>query len=371
MRLAYLTFFYVILTVTACQLQELSPAPATPILTIPTPPSPFPSPPTPKGSASPEFTPTSIMCEMLPREINLSSLPKIPEFNAPPPGAGASMVYDQNRQVSVLFGGSYDSDTWEYDGLEWKQVKTVNHPPDSFIEAMAFDSNRGVVVMYGDFYDKSNWHNVWEYDGVNWREILLDHTPEFLRFPVLAYFPLSEKVILFGEYQDSATRQTWAYDGSTWQNLNQDLPATPDPVMQAQAVYDSCHQVLILQTTWDWTYEFDGSAWRIKIQHSHSGLGMPSVLWNSNIVYDTYRRVIVNYGVNWESSEDPWRSETWEFDGVKWQQVYPLQSPPPRSRHAMVFDEARGVTVLFGGRTQEGVLLNDLWEYDGVTWVER
>ncbi|HZW06992.1 MAG TPA: immunoglobulin domain-containing protein, partial [Phycisphaerales bacterium] len=35
------------------------------------------------------------------------------------------------------------------------------------------------------------------------------------------------------------------------------------------------------------------------------------------------------------------------------------------------YDEARGVTVLYGGQTQTGANANTLWEYDGRTWTAR
>src|ERR1041384_7179735 len=41
----------------------------------------------------------------------------------------------------------------------------------------------------------------------------------------------------------------------------------------------------------------------------------------------------------------------------------------PRGGHAMAFDSARGVTVLFGGFT--GGESGETWEWDGATWMER
>jgi len=49
--------------------------------------------------------------------------------------------------------------------------------------------------------------------------------------------------------------------------------------------------------------------------------------------------------------------------------------PSARSGHAMAYDSARGVTVLFGGwrtnETGEVVTFNDLWEWDGTRWTLR
>jgi len=347
-----------IVFVTSCQTQEVT-----------TPVSVFPSEtPVPATVDLPTQTPTPTICEAKPPLVELSALPKIPKETLPPSRANATMVYDLKRKLIVMFSGENNPVTWEYNGLEWKQVMTKTSPPArTFFPAMAYDSKREVIVMYGGWDNTGkNLYDVWEYDGGNWREIVLENTPEKLRFPVMTYHPLWEKIVLFGEYQDSATYQTWTYDGASWENLDQDLPDIPLPSMFYQTVYDSCRQKLYLVMLSDWLYEFDGT-WQILKDESKNQLRIRP----SSVVYDSFRDRLVHYGAAWENYGDPWQSETWEFDGVDWKQVQPLASPPPRNGHAMVFDEGRGVTVLFGGQTQDGVLLNDLWEYDGTTWVQR
>jgi hypothetical protein len=44
------------------------------------------------------------------------------------------------------------------------------------------------------------------------------------------------------------------------------------------------------------------------------------------------------------------------------------QSPGPRFGHEMVYDEARGVTILFGGFGQDGIPKGDTWLWDGEAW---
>ncbi len=62
--------------------------------------------------------------------------------------------------------------------------------------------------------------------------------------------------------------------------------------------------------------------------------------------------------------------ETWRWTGDTWSLGPPLQIA--RDGHAMVWDSARSVVVLFGGSGDAG-LLNDVVEYDGVQdrWVAR
>ena len=55
---------------------------------------------------------------------------------------------------------------------------------------------------------------------------------------------------------------------------------------------------------------------------------------------------------------------------ASWRQI-PRPGPPARSFHAMAYDEARQVAVLFGGVMLDGTLLGDTWEWDGAHWTQR
>ncbi|MBL8754432.1 MAG: hypothetical protein JNK15_14105 [Planctomycetes bacterium] len=65
---------------------------------------------------------------------------------------------------------------------------------------------------------------------------------------------------------------------------------------------------------------------------------------------------------------------TWEWLGDGWSLRRTPTQPPPRSDFALGYDEARRRIVLFGGRTEYNLnptaLLDDTWEYDGVDWVQ-
>lgn len=75
--------------------------------------------------------------------------------------------------------------------------------------------------------------------------------------------------------------------------------------------------------------------------------------------------------------------ETWERDDQGIWQLVTTQGPSPRYGHAVAYDEARGVTVLFGGHLCPDTLCvpggpggtpvgyNDTWEWDGTAWTER
>lgn len=69
-------------------------------------------------------------------------------------------------------------------------------------------------------------------------------------------------------------------------------------------------------------------------------------------------------------------NETWAWTGGRWVQRFPLNSPPGRSGHVMVYDSKRGRIVMFGGRGQKQsteddaafTFFNDTWVYENNDW---
>jgi hypothetical protein len=89
------------------------------------------------------------------------------------------------------------------------------------------------------------------------------------------------------------------------------------------------------------------------------------------MTYDAGRGVTVLFGGGaGQGITVDLRQDTWEWDGVAWTQREPKGPlPPGRHSHAMAYDTARGVTVLFGGYASSE-RLQDTWEWDGETWTE-
>ena len=85
------------------------------------------------------------------------------------------------------------------------------------------------------------------------------------------------------------------------------------------------------------------------------------------MAYDAARGVTVLFG-GWDSSG--YLNETWEWDGVDWVQRTPATAPSTRMGPAMAYDAERGVTVLFGGYNDGGAM-SDTWEWDGDDWLQR
>jgi hypothetical protein len=83
------------------------------------------------------------------------------------------------------------------------------------------------------------------------------------------------------------------------------------------------------------------------------------------MVYDAARHVEVLFGGR---NGDDRLGDTWVWNGIDWAQEMPAAAPSARYGHAMAYDTARSVAVLFGDFLDSQ---NDTWEWDGSNWAQR
>jgi hypothetical protein len=84
------------------------------------------------------------------------------------------------------------------------------------------------------------------------------------------------------------------------------------------------------------------------------------------MAYDTARGVTVLFG---GQNQNSLNAETWEWNGTTWNQR-DVSGPSARHIHAMAYDSVRGVTVLFGGYTNNDINA-ETWEWNGTAWTQR
>jgi hypothetical protein len=117
------------------------------------------------------------------------------------------------------------------------------------------------------------------------------------------------------------------------------------------------------------TWEWDGTMW-----FEHFGISAPSARDSTAAVYDTTRGVTVVFGGSVWGGGSQALNDTWEWNGATWVQRTPFGSPPVRYAHGMAFDPVRGRVVIFGGESSFTSVYGDTWEYQSVansqpTWA--
>ena len=110
--------------------------------------------------------------------------------NSPSARYGYGMVYDENINKIILFGGGYQDsssftsygDTWTYDPIlnVWSQVFPQNHPSARNSHAMVYDSVNRKVILFGGLDMEEGWKSdTWVYDSVEntWTQVFPDSSP--------------------------------------------------------------------------------------------------------------------------------------------------------------------------------------------------
>jgi len=243
--------------------------------------------------------------------------------HSPGPRTMAAVAYDSSRNRAVLFGGItgwngkewvYDTSTWEWDGNDWKEIKTAITPSGRTQHAMAYDEKLGKVILYGGQNESGNLADLWEWDGTSWHRLCPVCNPAGRFSHKMIYDTKREQIVIYGG-QDGKVglAEGWSWDGKGWTYLqfSESSPAT----------------------------------------------------YNAPLVYDTSsQRAISFMGRNWGG--------TWIWQGDKWDQPTLHQQPPGRDEAMLVYDPGRDVSILFGGTNENRYLYNDTWILNQDTWTQ-
>jgi hypothetical protein len=95
----------------------------------------------------------------------------------------------------------------------------------------------------------------------------------------------------------------------------------------------------------------------------------PPGLVGASAAYDSTNSTIVLFGGHLATGQ--LSAQTWVWDGSTWSQAAAFgASPAPRELASMAFDTALNPPqlILFGGRGDDGALLDDTWAWNGSSW---
>ncbi|MDC3378852.1 hypothetical protein OAX78_01035 [Planctomycetota bacterium] len=284
----------------------------------------------------------------------------------PPARHDHAMAYDPHREVTVMFGGRVFAsdasddmteapvgDLWEWDGTRWIERESEVGPTPRYGHAMAYCPDlEAVVVVAGTGLSEPGqlpWSDeTWAWNGTSWRLLSEDVPWTFLARPQMVYDRQRQQLVL------RSSERMFVWDGETWEEKR---PMGRAPTGFGRMVQDGkSGKVLLMQSNTDTfpvteeVWEWRGTRWR-KRSRAPEGEGPGSYGY---LVYDSKREVIVCAG------RDLYLAE---FDGRTWSEGDRLPvSYRRRQGYGFVFDAAREQLVLFGGR------LGDAWnlgEHDG------
>jgi len=292
------------------------------------------------------------------------------------------MAFDGVRGVIVLFGGRDDrgsgggvqkNDTWEFNVVtdSWQEVFPTGDIPDRREDFfMAYDEERGVTVLFGgfgvsDFQGGSD--ETWEWDGIQWVEKFPGTCiPRPRAGASLAYHKNVKQVFMIGGADFGGTgdyyHETWAWDGFLWTKIN--TAHNPPYCRFISCIsYDSKRDRIVVFGGFGASndlWEFDSTEWDwVNVIPASVPIAYDAAMGFDNIANSTYLI----------GTEYYMEVLTWLWDGSKWE-IVNIGGLPERNYVAYAVDESRGIGVLFGGRAVVDRRLGDTWEFDGTNWIE-
>ncbi|GAA4277934.1 hypothetical protein JJQ60_20780 [Aquimarina mytili] len=261
---------------------------------------------------------------------------KIIVEDGPEPRTFSSMIYDKANHRLVLFGGSKVlfgknpdlknllNDTWEFRNNHWKKLTPRNAPSPRAESAMVYDENHQTIVLFGGYKIQDDEYiklgDTWEFRNDEWHLVSTEGPSE--RHGVsMAYDTNNESVILFGgstidkQYGESKG-ETWKWNGAQWNKLE---IKQPHGIFNSNMVYDKELKKLIRFGGWNGesrvneTWSLDNNTWNIlKIDHK------PTSRNHSNMVFDKKRKKIILFGGH--DGKNIF-GDTWEFVNHKWKKI--------------------------------------------------
>jgi hypothetical protein len=258
--------------------------------------------------------------------------------------------------------GFWGTETWKFAANAWTRLSPATSPSPRTVSSMVLDPGRGRTVLFGGTPAGScpcpPLSDTWEWDGTTWTMASgVGGGPDATESALLAFNPSSHRTVLL----DPATTPftTWTWNGTTWSRQADIEPPAEPPVVS----YDVTHANTVLFAggqTWTW----DGTVWSQK----HPAQS-PRARRGASMVFDRARGVTLLFGGGYDDGSWHVLNETWKWDGTNWTQVAPATSPPARSSGSMAYDSARSRVVLFGGTsTTYGDVAADTWEWNGTNW---
>jgi hypothetical protein len=289
-----------------------------------------------------------------------------------------AMYFDQQRGAMVITGGSTSSlspavawtptAAWTWDGTTLAALWPDSSPTKRYGFACFQDDVRNRAVLFGGL-GTTLLNDTWEWDGQQWTQRTQGASPSPRKGAATCFDPTSGTGLLFGgeDNQGPYLADSWRWNGNTWASVS---GAGPTGRARASMAWDSVRNEAILfgggqsitpmfNDTWRW----NGAGW----SNTNASVA-PSPRTGAALACDPIRARMVLFGGAFYGTST-WLHDTWEWDGVHWQQVGTPQSPPILYYPAMVHDSVRGRMVLAGLDSTQYPLVLQTWQYDGTNWT--
>lgn len=163
---------------------------------------------------------------------------KLSPKTSPPIKSRAGFVSLQDSKEILMYGGTTTTSTavptsemWKWDGSDWSPVNQSGGPTSGVEITMTYDSFRDVILTHGG-HNVSPKGDTYEFDGVNWKQLSVSPTPGNRTRPAFGYVSALERTIVFGGYNGKLPflGDTWVFETDKpagWKSSGSGCGTTP------------------------------------------------------------------------------------------------------------------------------------------------
>lgn len=201
-----------------------------------------------------------------------------PQHN-PSPRRDAAMAWDPIGHVVLMYGGLVPdhaegfeaSDTWAWNGSDWKQVADEAGPGARDGARMVTAGGR-VLLFGGHVANIKYFADMWSWDGARWVAVDARPTPPARGDTAMVWTPQSSSVIIFGGRgakpdagpgnSGTPLQDAWRFKDGTWSELPAGPPSIGLPTASAHGTIDWIMSGVTCPADKAVAWKWDGQSWR-------------------------------------------------------------------------------------------------------------
>ena len=193
------------------------------------------------------------------------------EIESPPPRSSHSIVFCQNSNLAILFGGRNKddifNDTWSFDGKKWSKL-TITGPTKRYGHALSYDPISEKVYLFGGFDGEKLLNDFWVFNGTKWTEIETKIKPSPRIAHAMQFDNDGNACAILGDglifVSIKVAGNLWIWTNGEWVYFNTEK--MPEGRLSCAIGYDSAHNEFIL---FGGSTGFDGKflpeTWRLSL----------------------------------------------------------------------------------------------------------
>ena len=228
-----------------------------------------------------------------------------------------------------------------------------------------------VVLLFGGWDGKNALNDTWAWDGSEWQQLETLTAPSPRQAAHMVYNPINQQIILFGGWQPNgqditSLNDSWTWDGSHWNERSSGKPGS-GAAPAASLVYDGAHFKVLMWQYGSGLWTWSGQTWRsLKFETG------PSLYTEGVLGYDEASQALLLFG--WERSDaasEP-QAVTWSWDGEQWTKIETRTQPAPgpSSDLNMLYDAQHEALLLFSTQRSKIETRWDAWGWTGSDWQQ-